>query len=564
MSDENKEKILPEEPEEAVKETESNLGDDWTWDAAVPETETDNITFEDLTLSAEKQVAAVEEKAEVAEETDTEASEDTAEAVNESEEEKEAEDIGGDDDDGCCIVCGKKRDPELSDLYCKECYEKFLRTDYGVGHILLAFVMVFAAVIGYFVCASTIPLVPNIFKAQDLVAEKRYEEAMDLCYEISDDADVVNSGINAVFSSIGKGNYTEKTWIDMGQKAAVLTLESYASAMTAMDQNFNAFVESSFTDISGNFDRDKLNGKKYEKIRKAYDFNKELIDFNTQYGSEFYQYFTYDDNSEVVVDRENAVKYIEKLSEKTQAEKCMKDYYRVSIEFYTKDSDEALFNNLDMLMEDAGEFSYMFLSPYMQTASDAKDYDRMIKAAKTGIEINVNDVYSYSCLVDAYLLKGDIASADQYCEELKKNSPDAVEYYALKAEIFRRQNKLADAVTICTKGLAIEDNPEIYRQQAIAYMLLENKTKAAEAAKQSYQIAIMNVNSGYEESLPIDVFNTTALITFLCNGEEDETYKEIQGICEEQGITLEEEVLSCIKGDIEFSNIFMEGDFDLA
>ena len=115
---------LPKEPEETSAS--------WDWDAAVPQTDTSNITLDDLQETEEK---VVEQPAEEPEE-------------NETEKEEEAP-ASNPDDDGLCIVCGKERGNSPSDLYCNACRAKFLRTNYGVGHIILAFVMVIVAALGF-------------------------------------------------------------------------------------------------------------------------------------------------------------------------------------------------------------------------------------------------------------------------------------------------------------------------------------------------------------------------------------------------------------------------------
>lgn len=556
MSDENNEKKLSEELEEEVEvKTESNLGDDWKWDTAVPQTETDNITFEDLTASSSVSVEKNEEKTEEPEAENTAEDapiEETAQEADESEE-----------DDGCCIVCGKSRKDSPSDLYCKECREKFLRTDYGVGHILIAFVMVFVAVIGYFISASTLPMVPKLIRADKLVAEKRYDDSMKLCTEMEDDAQTVNAGINTIFSSVNKNNYAEKTWLTKGRAADMISLESYANMVTIMDPGYISLVESTFVDGDGKFDRKLMEKPKYDKIRKVYDLDKELFTLGNEYGEALREYYDYDENSEMVIDYDKAMKYLDGIEAKTQAEKCMKDYYRSAIIVYTEKGKDKLFDYLDELMENAGEYDYMFSPYYIDAASRVKDYDKIIETAKKGIEKNANDTYSYYYLVNAYFSKNELNNADEYLEKMKNANPDMIDYYVLKAELLRRQSKFEEAIAICTDGIAKEESSELYRQQSIAYMLLENTAKAAETAKQAYDIEMLSVNTSREEAMSLDVVNTSALILFLCNGAEDETYKGIMSIFEEQGVELDEKAQQCIKGEIEFSDIFMKGDFDL-
>ena len=81
---------LPKEPEETSAS--------WDWDAAVPQTDTSNITLDDLQETEEK---VVEQPAEESE-------------GNETEKEEEVP-ASKPDDDGLCIVCGKERGNSPSD-----------------------------------------------------------------------------------------------------------------------------------------------------------------------------------------------------------------------------------------------------------------------------------------------------------------------------------------------------------------------------------------------------------------------------------------------------------------
>ena len=166
---------LPQEPEEK--------SDGWDWDAAVPQTDTTNITFDDL------------------QETELKIETEPAEKEDEEKTEEEAQNP---DDDGLCIVCGKRRGNSPSDLYCNECRSKFLRTNYGIGHIILAFVMVIVAALGYFVCTSTVTVSGKLFKAEQCISEKRYNDALNLCSDVLEATDKLNSGVNSVIKGINE------------------------------------------------------------------------------------------------------------------------------------------------------------------------------------------------------------------------------------------------------------------------------------------------------------------------------------------------------------------------
>jgi hypothetical protein len=116
-----------------------------------------------------------------------------------------------------------------------------------------------------------------------------------------------------------------------------------------------------------------------------------------------------------------------------------------------------------------------------------------------------------------------------------------------------------ESVEVCKEGIKLSADAEIYRQQAISYMLVDNKAAALEAVRQSYDICLQGAYSGTEISL--EVINTVALISCICN--DTELYDECCAIVEQSSMTLEEIVQKCIKGEITFEEIFMEGTGDV-
>ena len=547
MSDENMEKNLNEGAEETenLPETETTSGGDWEWDAAVPETQTSNITFDDLMVAKEEtaEEEAVEKTAEP---------EDTAEET-ESEEETHS------DDDGLCIVCGNPRNDSPSDLYCNECREKFLRTDYGVGHILLAFVMVIVAAVGYFVCASTVSVAAKLGEADKYISQKRYDDAVKVCSEISEDVEKVNSGVNAIFTSVNQ-NFAAVDWFNEGEKTTILILDSYADVISTNGnehENFVSSVESSFKDKDGNFNYARLEKKDCAKIKKVYDFCKAISEASASYIEGLQDFISYKDDSSIVMDYDKAMKYIDGLNAKTQAEKCMADYCRFLAAFYAEKDTETVTKIFDSLFDNAGEFEYIFWQTYMDVCYQKEAYDKLIPITEKATARNLNDASAYRYQIQAYMFTGDFDSADKTCENLKKNNPDGLDYYSMKASVLRRQGKFEDAVNLCKEGIAKGQDSEIYRQQAIAYMLLDNQQGALEAIKQAYDMELQLAYAGGGNYNFVDVLNTTALITKLC--DDKDTYKEVSDLFENQGVSFNKSVQDCIKGEITFEQIFMEG-----
>ena len=208
--------------------------------------------------------------------------------------------------------------------------------------------------------------------------------------------------------------------------------------------------------------------------------------------------------------------------------------------------------------EVSGEYKYLYSEVYLAMAWENKAYDTVLSVADDAIKFNKNDASAYYYTVRVYIEKGDLDTADKMCEELREANPDGLDYYSTKAELLRRRNKLEDAIEICRKGIVAGSDAEIYRQQAIAYLLLSDKENALEAITQSYEIAMQNNSNG----ISLEELNTVALICFIC-GDTD-TYDEIVAMFEQYGESLNEKTQKCIKGDITFEDIFMKGSGEIS
>lgn len=537
MSNENKEKSFPEGTAEekeldAVPETEKSSDGEWQWDAAVPETQTEDITVGDLKPT-----------------------EVTTEVEEKTEEKEEAEETANPDDDGLCVVCGKHRGNSPSDLYCNDCRKKFLRTNYGVGHIILAFVMVFVAAISYFVCASTCELASHLTKAQAYMEDRRYDDAVNECAAISEEVSTLNTGVNSVFSAINK-NHSAKDIFSDGNRSLRLVLEAYADTLTIGESQRTTFIQY----VENIIGKDELNKASNANIKKVYDFVVEMTDYTSVISAKWQEYiYTDEKTSEVKIKYDEAMAYINTLENDTPAKRSMNEYHKFMTAYYAQKPSaetEAYFENA---FKEAGEFSYMYHQSYMALLWETENYDRLIEITDEAVERNVNDTTAHYYAIKANILQGDFDAADARCEEMKNANTEGLDYYSVKAEILRRQGKFEECVNLCKEGIAAGTDAEIYRQQAIAYMLLEDKESALEAAKQSYDISIQNAYAGSQVSL--EALNTAALIACIC--EDNELYEEIVSIFEQQSMTLEEAVQNCIKGEITFEELFMEGTGDV-
>ena len=522
LEEENKEKSFDAAASEEKIEPEHKSGDDWNWDASV-QTDVDDLTVEKL---AAQKAADEYEKAEESSEEATE-------------------------DCGTCIVCGKSLYGSSSELYCTDCCAKFLKTQYGVGHIILAFVMVIVAAFGYFVCASTCNISSKILSAQTSLNEGRYEDAVMECSEASDAVNTVNSGVKAVLGAINENFSTVNLFTD-GSRSAKIILNAMAQTLTINYNDRNTFTQSVESDLT----EAQLALPKNAEIKACYDFCK-TMDRVSDIVAGKWQTFIYDENNSVrkKIDFDGAMKYFDSVDVKSDAEKSVIEYYRFMTAYYAEKSPAEVLGYYDNAYKLAGDFSYMFLPSYLGVAWEQENFDKVLELVDVAIKRNANDTSAYYYAIKTYIGKEDYAKADEFCEKMRKVNPEGLDYYSVKAEILRREGKFEDAVDICKKGLSVGSDVEIYRQQAIALMLLDRDKEALEAAKEAYNITLQNAYSNGNVSL--EALNTAALISKL-SGDET-VYKEIVDLFKQEGMELEESVQKCVKGEITFEQIFMEG-----
>lgn len=536
---EDKDKSLEDE---TLSNKPDNTSDDWDWDAAVPQTDTANITFDDLHTVEEQKNDSVEEE--------------KVEQTDEKTEEKK-----NSDDDGRCIVCGKERGNSPSDLYCNECRAKFLRTNYGVGHIILAFVMVIVAALGYFVCTSTVTVSEKLFKAEKYISEKRYNDALDCCTDIFDTTDKLNSGVNAVIKGVSE-NIQTQDWFTEGASTIRTIMIGYTKTISISNDersNFINAVDTYFSDKKGSyFSVADLSKPENKDIKEMYDVVKNIDTASEDIENSISSYISAQEDGSYKVDYDKGVKKLDEFKAKNDIEKSLVYYNKFLLAYYGNKDNSVRLDYFDKAYKQAGKYGYMFLPSYIMIAWEYGEYDKVLELSDKAIEYNVNNTSAYYYAVRSYIEKKDLDSADGKCEEMHKTNPEALDYYSTKAEILRRRGKYDDAIEYCRKGIVEGTDAEIYRQQAIAYLLKSDKENALEAIKQSYDIATKDTSG----KLSLEEVNTVALICFIC--EDKDTYEEIENMLKQYGMDFYDNVKKCIKGDITFEDIFMKGSGEIS
>lgn len=571
MSDEKKEKTAPETPEE------EKVDGDWKWDASVPETKTDDISIEDLAFTAEKDdKAAEEEKEEKADEESVKKDDEKApekeekkpeknknketkgEKDSKNKETKGAEASKKKGDDGCCVICGKPRKNSGSDLYCPECARKFLRTHIGIPQVLIAFVVLFFAIFGYITCVSNIRISTLLAEAVSYYEDARYQDANDAAVAYSEEVQLLDNELDKFVGFFNTDpNRKPVDFFKDGELANRLLIESTIGSFSISDVQLDRYIN-----IVNAYYLDGIpKSKKYDKIRNMYEFCLDAKSFLKEVGGEWYSFmYTDETTSKQMIHYEEAMAYLDKLTPKTPGQIASVAYFRLIAESVAEHDVEKCYAILDKLYKDLGpEYSYVFDMIYLNIAWSYDDYEKCVEIGEKMYERNKNEIEGYYYAVKADIMLGKLDSADARCEKMLADNPENINYYAIKAEVLRRKGDFKGSVEVCRKGNAAGVDAMIYHEQAISYMLLGEKENALEAAKYAYDLASRAVESN---EIALEIINTSALIAFLC--EDSETYENIVKVCSENlNYELEEEVNKCIKGEITFEEIYMEGYGDI-
>lgn len=555
MSDEKKEKTTPETPEE------EKVDGDWKWDAAVPETKTDDISIDDLSFAAEKDDEPAEKKEEKTDEKSVEkadgAKKEPKKKNEEKKDNKKSEKNLKEKDNGACVICGKPRRNSGSDLYCADCVRKQTRTYLGIPQFIIAFVMVGFAVFGYITCVSNIQISTLLSKAEKFAEELRFGDASGAIVEYSEKVQTLDDATdNFVHFFNSDPNRTPVDFFKDGERSNRILFESFI-------ENFrfdNEYVSAYINMVNAQYPNGLPKSKKYDKMRNTYDFCLEVRAYMNKIQPNWYNFmYTDEKTSKQMIKYDEAIAYLNSVKAETPAQKASDGFFRLVAETIAEKDSASCYKILDNIYKEIGEYGYMFDLIYLQIAWSYEDYDKCVEIGDRMYERNKNDIEGYYYAIKSNILQGKLNEADERCEKMIKENPENLDYFSVKAEVLRRMGDFAGSVEICRQGIAVGMDMQIYNQQAISYMLLDDKTNALEAAKTAYEMAVQVVQSN---EVSLEIINTSALIAFLCG--DSKTYDQIVALCKDSyGYELEDNVKQCIKGEITFEDIYMKGMGDV-
>ena len=232
------------------------------------------------------------------------------------------------------------------------------------------------------------------------------------------------------------------------------------------------------------------------------------------------------------------------------------DYYKC---FVAMQADKSIDVQLGFLLKMEKEYPEGLMI-YGPTITDyyyrSGDYAKAIEYADKLIAKNRNYYSAYEQKVTALLAKGDVDGAAKVCDALDtaENAAGVAsgDYtsYSLRANLYWYTGKYDEAIKVCEEGLeASGGDSDIYRNEAIAYMLKGDYKKANECGKAAYQFSM---NYG---DLTLDILNTAALAAGLA--KDDETYKSMQDYLKTYNYEVSSVVTDCLAGKKTVEQVFI-------
>lgn len=443
----------------------------------------------------DKTKAEAEEKGELIQEL-----EDIPEAStrNDDEEPSEAE---------LCECCGEKRrgtkaDPDSP--YCEEC-------DLGLRHYPFSFLNIFFVVVvialvfysGY-VFAGRMGVLNDVYKADKYVSQKKMDSAV-TAYEDAVSA-MEKAGIKGelVYKRQIMANYRIGYLQDIDSRSDhinswELSLPHFRSVKKAMGESadFIATVRKAYT-ILTKYDVNDPSDFPYDDAMAA------LVSLESEP-------YTEDTTANTSSATTSSVKA-------TQYNKAMVYYYEYYVSVIcNKDNDEQL-KYLEKIKEEYPQYIWLYGSAlgdlYAKTGKDVTEICDKIRSN------NSEDPSPDLIEIESLRIKGDYDAAIAKCEEYASPDDCTVKY-------------------------------EIYRQEALCYILKDDYDTALETAKKAYDD---NGNS-------LEVIDTLALCAVLKN--DDATYSSMESLLDGSGYSLSDKVTGFKAGTVTLDDILLKGAYDV-
>lgn len=440
-----------------------------------------------------------------------------------------------------CSLCQKKAREEGS-YYCEDCRTKMMKTKIKGGPVVAALLCVLVSLLALMILGANATQISAMLEADSLMNQGYVNAALNKVSQASE----ANAALNKrdFVSNLSKtlGNQTIFT---LGYSETVMTARLYARGYSEIDAG--GYLVNNLGEDAVKSDARLLGVRKYVKAYNSYNTMQEKA-------YSILQNYINSDAKDIPYDE--LIEKLEALRGQEGVDDKYIDYYKC---FAAMQADKSIDVQLGFLLKMEKEYPEGLMI-YGPTITDyyyrSGDYAKAIEYADKMIAKNRNYYSAYEQKVTALLAKGDVDGAAKVCDALDtaENAAGVAsgDYtsYSLRANLYWYTGKYDEAIKVCEEGLeASGGDSDIYRNEAIAYMLKGDYKKANECGKAAYQFSM---NYG---DLTLDILNTAALAAGLA--KDDETYKSMQDYLKTYNYEVSSVVTDCLAGKKTVEQVFI-------
>lgn len=440
-----------------------------------------------------------------------------------------------------CCAC-QKHERAAGSYYCEECRTKMMKTKIKGSAIFAAVICVIISLCSIILLGANATQMVDLLEADTLAQSGYINAALNKISEANDANTAINeSDTVQSISDIFGG----QTLFTLGYGESVTVARIYAIGYTEMDAG--GYLISNVTEDTVKSEPRLLGVKKYvDEYNSLVTVQEKAYELLQDYSNAAPEDVPYDE----LIEKLDALKGEDGVKEQYI------DYYKCYVAMIA-DKDESVQLEFLLSMEEKYPEGTLIYGP---TIADCYyrlgNYDKTVEYANKMIAKNRNYSEAYEQKLMALLADNKVDDATEVCDEL-----DAVENvagissgdyttYSLRAMLYWYTGKYDEAIKLCDEGLEASDGDvEIYRNQAIAYLLKGDYEKANSSAQSSYQFAMSY------GSLTLDIINTAALTAGLAG--DTESYEALKEYLETYNMEISSVVTDCLAGKKTVEEIFI-------
>lgn len=440
-----------------------------------------------------------------------------------------------------CSLCQKKAREEGS-YYCEDCRTKMMKTKIRGGSVVAAVLCVIVSLFALMLLGANATQMVGMLEADSLMNQGYINAALNKVSQASE----ANASLNdSDFISSLSETLGNQTIFTLGYSETALTAKLYARGYSEIDAG--GYVVNNLGEDVVKSDARLLGLRKFVNAYNGYNTTQEQA-------YTILQNYVNSDAKDIPYD--DLIEKLEALRGKDGIENQYIEYYKCYVAMI---ADKSLDVQLDFLLKMEKEYPEGLMI-YGSTIADyyyrSGDYAKAAEYADKMIAKNRNYSSAYEQKVMALLAKGDVDGATEVCDALDtaENAAGVAsgDYtsYSLRANLYWYTGKYDEAIKVCEEGIeASGGDSDIYRNEAIAYMLKGDYAKANECGKNAYQFSM---NYG---DLTLDIINTAALAAGLA--KDDDTYKSMQDYLKTYNLEISTVVTDCLAGKKTVEQIFI-------